>query len=97
LTSADLPGSWQVAHASAPVASAGLTAPVATPTKRLGTPEEVARVIVFLASAANDFVTGQVWGIDGGASLWGDIWPIPEPGGAPEALPTKPREPRSDG
>lgn len=69
----------------------------ATPTKRLGTPEEVARVIVFLASAANDFVTGQVWGIDGGASLWGDIWPIPEPGGDPEALPTKPREPRSDG
>jgi len=47
--------------------------------KRLGTPEEVARVIVFLASDANDFVTGQVWGIDGGQPLWGDIWPIPDP------------------
>jgi NAD(P)-dependent dehydrogenase (short-subunit alcohol dehydrogenase family) len=51
----------------------------ATPLKRLGTPEEIARVIVFLASAANDFVTGQVWGVDGGQPLWGDIWPIPEP------------------
>ncbi|HTJ82012.1 MAG TPA: SDR family oxidoreductase [Polyangiaceae bacterium] len=51
----------------------------ATPMKRLGTPEEVARVIVFLASDANDFVTGQVWGIDGGQPLWGDIWPIPDP------------------
>lgn len=51
----------------------------ATPLKRLGQPEEIARVIVFLASDANDFVTGQVWGVDGGQPLWGDIWPIPEP------------------
>lgn len=51
----------------------------ATPLKRLGTADEVARVIVFLASEANDFVTGAVWGIDGGQPLWGDIWPIPEP------------------
>jgi citronellol/citronellal dehydrogenase len=51
----------------------------ATPVKRLGTPEEVARVIVFLASAQNDFVTGAVWGIDGGQPLWGDVWTIPEP------------------
>jgi len=51
----------------------------ATPLKRLGTADEVARVIVFLASEQNDFVTGAVWGIDGGQPLWGDIWPIPEP------------------
>jgi citronellol/citronellal dehydrogenase len=51
----------------------------ATPLKRLGTPEEVARVIVFLASSRNDFVTGQVWGVDGGQPLWGDVWGIPEP------------------
>ncbi len=69
----------------------------ATPVKRLGTPEEVARIIVFLASRANDFVTGQVWGADGGASLWGDIWPIPEPGGTVEPLPHRTREPRSEG
>ncbi|MBK8254504.1 MAG: SDR family oxidoreductase [Polyangiaceae bacterium] len=52
----------------------------ATPLKRLGTADEVAHVIVFLASDAADFVTGSVWGIDGGQPLWGDIWPIPEPG-----------------
>jgi citronellol/citronellal dehydrogenase len=51
----------------------------ATPMKRLGTPEEVARLIVFLASDQNDFITGSVYGIDGGQSLWGDIWVIPEP------------------
>ncbi len=51
----------------------------ATPIKRLGTPEEVARVIVFLASSRNDFITGQVFGIDGGMPLWGDIWTIPDP------------------
>ena len=51
----------------------------ATPLRRLGTPEEVARVIVFLSSFDNDFVTGQVWGIDGGQPLWGDLWPIEDP------------------
>lgn len=52
----------------------------ATPLKRLGTPEEIARVIVFLGSDQNDFVTGQVWGVDGGQPLWGDIWMIADPG-----------------
>jgi citronellol/citronellal dehydrogenase len=51
----------------------------ATPLKRLGIPEEVARLIIFLASDQNDFITGAVYGIDGGQPLWGDIWPIPEP------------------
>ena len=51
----------------------------ATLIKRLGTPEEVARAIVFLASHRNDFMTGTVMGFDGGGPLWGDIWPIPEP------------------
>jgi citronellol/citronellal dehydrogenase len=51
----------------------------ATPLKRLGTPDEVARVIVFLASDRNDFVTGVTYGVDGGMALWGDIWVIPEP------------------
>jgi len=52
---------------------------VATPVKRLGTPEEVSRLVLFLASDQNDFVTGSVYRIDGGASLWGEIWTIPEP------------------
>lgn len=51
----------------------------ATPLKRLATPEEVARVIVFLASDQNDYITGSIYGIDGGMPLWGDIWVIPEP------------------
>jgi citronellol/citronellal dehydrogenase len=50
----------------------------ATPLKRLGTVEEVSRVIVFLASDQNDFVTGATYYIDGGGSLWGDVWPIEE-------------------
>lgn len=51
----------------------------ATPLKRLGTVEEVARLIVFLASDQNDYITGSTYYIDGGGSLWGDIWPIEEP------------------
>lgn len=48
----------------------------ATPAKRLGTPDEVSRVVVFLASHLNDYVTGSTYYIDGGSSLWGDIWSI---------------------
>ena len=50
----------------------------ATPLKRLGRVDEVARVILFLASERNDFVTGSVFRVDGGQALWGDIWPIDE-------------------
>lgn len=37
------------------------------PLKRLGTPEEVANVIVFLSSDLASFVTSAVWGVDGGS------------------------------
>ncbi|MBI1350631.1 MAG: SDR family oxidoreductase [Actinomycetales bacterium] len=37
------------------------------PLARLGTPEEVADVVVFLSSARAAFVTGSVWGVDGGS------------------------------
>ena len=37
------------------------------PLKRLGTPEEVANVIIFLASDLASFVTSAVWGVDGGS------------------------------
>ncbi len=37
-----------------------------TPLKRAGTPQDVARVVGFLASEDSDYVTGQVINIDGG-------------------------------
>lgn len=40
-----------------------------TPLCRLGTPEEVARALLFLASPEADFITGQVLGVDGGFLL----------------------------
>src|ERR1700680_696041 len=36
------------------------------PMKRLGTPEEIAQVIVFLASDKADYLTGQIIGVNGG-------------------------------
>jgi 3-oxoacyl-[acyl-carrier protein] reductase len=37
--------------------------------RRVGTPQEVANVAVFLASDAASYVTGQVWEVNGGLSL----------------------------
>jgi 3-oxoacyl-[acyl-carrier protein] reductase len=37
------------------------------PLERIGEPEEVANVIVFLASDLASFVTSSVWGVDGGS------------------------------
>lgn len=49
-----------------------------TPLKRAGTVDEVAASIVFLASPAAAFVTGATLRIDGGQSLWGDTWGLPD-------------------
>jgi NAD(P)-dependent dehydrogenase (short-subunit alcohol dehydrogenase family) len=45
---------------------AGLVAGV--PLKRAGTPEEIAKAIVFLTSDQSSFVTGQIVSVDGGKS-----------------------------
>jgi len=57
-----------------------------TPMKRLGNAGEVAELIVYLASDAANYVTGECWYIDGGAHLWGDTWPIPDHAPAPPAI-----------
>lgn len=46
----------------------------ANPTKRLGLPEEVAKVVAFLLSDGSSYVNGQTLAIDGGQSnVYGDV------------------------
>jgi NAD(P)-dependent dehydrogenase (short-subunit alcohol dehydrogenase family) len=40
------------------------------PAKRLGTPEDIAATIVFLASDKTDFLTGQIIGVNGGKTAF---------------------------
>ncbi len=37
-----------------------------TPLERLGTPEDIAKAVSFLASSDSDFITGQILGVNGG-------------------------------
>lgn len=60
-------------------ASLMATAIRATPLQRAGTVEDVAHAVTYLRSPAGDWVTGETFCVDGGARLWGDIWPIPDP------------------
>ncbi len=49
-----------------------LAAPYASdcPMNRIGEPEEIKGITLFLASSASNFVTGQIIGIDGGRAAW---------------------------
>ena len=49
-----------------------------TPAARLGEPVDVVGAAVFLASAASDFITGQVLYVDGGFTA-GQTWPLTIP------------------
>ena len=40
-----------------------------TPLRRIGEPEEIAGAVVYLASKASGFMTGQVMVIDGGVTI----------------------------
>ncbi len=64
------------------------------PLKRLGTCEEVAWLVAFLAGPGGAYITGQTLIVDGGRTLWGRTWPVPDP----EPLPAVelPREPWED-
>ncbi len=42
---------------------------------RMGTPEDIAPLAVFLASAGANFITGQVIAADGGCSTT-EVWPF---------------------
>ena len=48
------------------------------PLKRYGTAREVALAVVFLASPAAEFITGATLRVDGGESIYGTRWIIPD-------------------
>lgn len=50
-----------------------------TPMGRLGEPEDIALAVLYLASPASAWVTGQVLSVDGGAPT--SVWPFPIPSG----------------
>jgi NAD(P)-dependent dehydrogenase (short-subunit alcohol dehydrogenase family) len=39
------------------------------PLGRLGQPEEIARVVHFLSADASGYITGQIWGVNGGLDM----------------------------
>jgi hypothetical protein len=51
----------------------------------------VAWTVALLAGPGGDYITGQVLTIDGGRSLWGNTWPLPDDGPLPVV--DIPREP----
>jgi len=39
------------------------------PVGRLGRPEEIARVVAFLAADDSSYITGQIWAVNGGLDM----------------------------
>ncbi|NJL14439.1 MAG: SDR family oxidoreductase [Microscillaceae bacterium] len=51
--------------------------PKRIPQNRMGTAEEVAYAVLFLASPMATYITGETLYVDGGQRLWGDFWDLP--------------------
>lgn len=45
------------------------------PMREFGDPVDVAQAVVYLATPAAKFITGEVMVIDGGNNQMGDVWP----------------------
>lgn len=50
----------------------------ATPLRRLGVPDDIAAAVVYLASPASSYVTGQILAVDGGITTTNFNFPIPD-------------------
>ncbi len=46
----------------------------ANPMLKTGNAHDIAQAVVYLASEASSFITGETINIDGGGALWGDYW-----------------------
>jgi 7-alpha-hydroxysteroid dehydrogenase len=48
----------------------------ATPLRRLGDPDDIAAAVLYLASQASSYVTGQIIAVDGGVTTTNFNFPI---------------------
>jgi citronellol/citronellal dehydrogenase len=67
------------------------------PLQRLGTPEEMAWMIAYLASPAGDFTSGCVITVDGARDNWFGPWPPESLAGHGGEVPTESRGPKPPG
>lgn len=72
------------------------TMAASVPLGRVGTPEEIAGAILYLASPVGDFVSGTVLTVDGARDDWLGPFPPREMAGADGSMVAEQRKPRRD-